>query len=107
MSDGPDERARDRARLRKPESRAEMAQALRHLVRMYEPHAAPGDTVLLPAFAQLLSEKELHAPMDTFEQKEKALPLGDFERVVAEVARPESPSRRACGERLSGADRFR
>jgi hemerythrin-like domain-containing protein len=73
------------AALRKPESRAEMAQAMRRFIRMYEPHAAREDTVLFPAFAQLLSEKELHALMDTFEQKEKALPLGDFERMVAEV----------------------
>jgi hypothetical protein len=28
---------------------------------------------------------ELHALMDTFEQKEKALPLGDFEKMVVDV----------------------
>ena len=74
------------AALKKPESRAEMAQAMRRFIRMYEPHAAREDTVLFPAFAELLSEKELHALMDTFEQKEKALPLGDFEKMVSEVA---------------------
>ena len=71
--------------LRKPESRSEMAQAMRQFVRMYEPHAAREDTVLFPAFAGLLSEKELHSLMDTFEQKEKALPLGDFEKMVSDV----------------------
>ena len=73
------------ATLQKPESRTEMAQTLRMFRRMYEPHAAREDTVLFPAFAQLLTEKELHALMDTFEQKEKALPLGDFEKMVTEV----------------------
>ena len=71
--------------LQEPESRVEMAQTMRLFRRMYEPHAAREDTVLFPAFAQLLSEKELHALMDTFEQKEKALPLGDFEKMVTEV----------------------
>ena len=71
--------------LQEPESRVEMAQTMRLFRRMYEPHAAREDTVLFPAFAQLLSEKELHALMDTFEQKEKALPLGDFEKMVADV----------------------
>ena len=71
--------------LKKPEKRAEMAQAMGRFIRMYEPHAAREDTVLFPAFAQLITEKELHALMDTFEQKEKALPLGDFEKMVADV----------------------
>ena len=71
--------------LQEPESRVEMAQTMRLFRRMYEPHAAREDTVLFPAFAQLLSEKELHALMDTFEQKEKALPLGDFEKMVVDV----------------------
>jgi hemerythrin-like domain-containing protein len=74
------------AALKQPESRAEMAQTMRLFKRMYEPHAAREDTVLFPAFAQLLTEKELHALMDTFEQKEKALPLGDFEKMVTEVS---------------------
>jgi hemerythrin-like domain-containing protein len=74
------------AALRKPESRTEMAQAMRQFIRMYEPHAAREDTILFPAFAQLLTEKELHALMDTFEQKEKALPLGDFDKMVTDVA---------------------
>jgi len=73
------------ATLQKPESRVELAQTMRMFRRMYEPHAAREDTVLFPAFAQLLSEKQLHALMDTFEQKEKALPLGDFEKMVVDV----------------------
>ncbi|HVP61345.1 MAG TPA: hemerythrin domain-containing protein [Myxococcaceae bacterium] len=73
------------ALLRTPSSRAELAEGMRQFIRMYEPHSAREDTVLFPAFAELVSEKELHALMETFEQKEKALPLGDFEKMVAEV----------------------
>ncbi len=73
------------AALGKASSRTEMAGAMRHFIRMYEPHAAREDTVLFPAFARLVSEKELRALMETFEQKEKALPLGDFEKMVADV----------------------
>ena len=72
--------------LGKPSSRAELASTMRQFIRMYEPHAAREDTVLFPAFAQLLSEKELRSLMETFEQKEKALPLGDFEKMVSDVA---------------------
>ena len=32
---------------------------MRQFIRMYEPHAAREDTVLFPAFAELVSEKEL------------------------------------------------
>jgi hemerythrin-like domain-containing protein len=66
-------------------NRHALAESMRQFVRMYEPHAAREDTVLFPAFAHLISEKELHKLMDIFEQKEKALPLGDFEKMVAEV----------------------
>ena len=74
------------AALGKPSGRSELAANMRQFIRMYEPHAAREDTVLFPAFAELVSEKELHALMETFEQKEKALPLGDFEKMVADVA---------------------
>jgi hemerythrin-like domain-containing protein len=66
-------------------NRRELADTMRQFIHMYEPHAAREDTVLFPAFAKLISEKELHKLMETFEQKEKALPLGDFEKMVAEV----------------------
>jgi hemerythrin-like domain-containing protein len=74
------------AALGKPSSRAELAEGMRQFIRMYEPHSAREDTVLFPVFAELISEKEMRALMETFEQKEKALPLGDFEKMVAEVA---------------------
>jgi hemerythrin-like domain-containing protein len=66
-------------------NRRAMAEAMQKFIRMYEPHAAREDTVLFPAFAALLSDKELHKLMETFEQKEKALPLGDFEKMVVDV----------------------
>jgi hemerythrin-like domain-containing protein len=72
-----------------PKSRQELAQAMTLFVRMYEPHAAREDTVLFPAFATLVGEKELERISDLFEQKEKALPMGDFEKMVDEVGRIE------------------
>jgi hemerythrin-like domain-containing protein len=66
-------------------NRHELAATMQKFIRMYEPHAAREDTVLFPEFAKLLSEKELHKLMELFEQKEKALPLGDFEKMVADV----------------------
>jgi hemerythrin-like domain-containing protein len=65
------------------------AVALRKFVRMYTPHAAFEDTVLFPAFRTLTGEKQLQRLQETFEAKEKALPHGGFEKMVAEVARIE------------------
>ncbi len=66
-------------------NRKQMAESMRQFIRMYEPHSAREDTILFPEFAKLISEKELHKLMETFEQKEKALPMGDFEKMVADV----------------------
>jgi hemerythrin-like domain-containing protein len=74
------------ATLSTPSARQELATAMSAFVQMYEPHAAREDTVLFPAFRKLISEKELDKLQETFEQKEKALPGGDFEKMVAEVA---------------------
>jgi len=70
-------------------SRRQLAERLRAFVRMYEPHAAREDTVLFPAFRALLSGRELKKLMDLFEDKEKALPHGGFEKMVDEVAKIE------------------
>jgi hemerythrin-like domain-containing protein len=72
-----------------PSNRKQLAQTMRLFIRMYEPHAAREDTVLFPAFAALIGEKEMKELQDVFEQKEKALPLGDFEKMVADVAKIE------------------
>jgi hemerythrin-like domain-containing protein len=72
-----------------PSDRKEMGQAMALFVRMYEPHAAREDTVLFPAFRELVGPKELEKLQDIFEDKEKALPRGGFEKMVVEVARIE------------------
>ena len=69
--------------------RQEMARTMSEFIRMYEPHAAREDTVLFPAFDQLIGEKELHKLQELFEQKEQALPTGNFEKMVAEVEKLE------------------
>jgi hemerythrin-like domain-containing protein len=77
------------AQLASASNRKAMAHELERFIRMYQPHAAREDTVLFPAFAKLVSEKELHELMELFEKKEHALPMGDFEKMVADVARLE------------------
>src|SRR5262249_41354578 len=66
-------------------NRRAIAENMRHFVRMYEPHAPREDTVLFPAFVKLVSDKERHQLQEIFERKEKSLPLGDFEKMVAAV----------------------
>jgi hemerythrin-like domain-containing protein len=77
------------AALKADASRKQLADTLRAFIRMYEPHAAREDTVLFPTFRALLSEKELDKLQDLFEDKEKALPHGGFEKMVDEVAKIE------------------
>jgi hemerythrin-like domain-containing protein len=67
----------------------QLAETMRRFIRMYEPHAAREDTVLFPAFASLVGEKEMKKLQEIFEQKEKALPGGDFEKMLADVTRIE------------------
>lgn len=70
-------------------TRKQLAESLRSFIRMYEAHAAREDTVLFPTFRALLGERELKKLMDVFEDKEKALPHGGFEKMVDEVAKIE------------------
>ena len=70
-------------------SQKPLALALRQFIRMYEPHAAREDTVLFPAFAAVAGKKELARLQELFEKKEQALPLGNFEKMVDEVAKLE------------------
>ena len=67
--------------------RARLADALRKFVRMYRPHEAREDTVLFPAFHDLVGQKEYGRLGEQFEEKEHEL-LGEngFEKAVAEVA---------------------
>jgi len=67
-----------------------LAQLLRVFNRMYRPHAAREDTVLFPAFHELVGEKAYHELGDQFEDQEKKQ-LGNegFEGAVAQVAKLE------------------
>lgn len=77
------------AALKSDANRKQVGDALAQFIRMYQPHAAREDTVLFPAFRELIGEKELTRLQDVFEDKEKALPHGGFEKMADEVARIE------------------
>jgi hemerythrin-like domain-containing protein len=74
------------AGLASPADRARLVESMQLFIRMYAPHAAREDTVLFPAFRDLVGEKELDRLKDVFEAKEKALPGGGFEKMVDAVA---------------------
>ena len=78
------------AGLKSDATRKPLGESLRKFIRMYEPHAAREDTVLFPAFRALVGKRELARLQDVFEDKEKALPHGGFEKMVDEVARIEA-----------------
>jgi len=70
--------------------RSALIGALQSFNRMYRPHAAREDTILFPAFHNLLGEKEYDALGDAFEDQEKrVLGASGFEGAVAEVAKIE------------------
>lgn len=61
--------------------------AVQAFIRMYRPHAAREDTVLFPAFRELVPEKDYDALGERFEEREHALFGHDgFATIVAEVA---------------------
>ncbi len=66
--------------------REHLAEAMRQFIRMYRPHAAREDTVLFPAFKELVGEKRYRVLGEAFEEKEHAV-LGEhgFEGAVAKV----------------------
>jgi len=64
-----------------------MSGPMRAFIRMYRPHAAREDTVLFPAFRQLVKQHEYEALGDQFEDQEHALfGKAGFEGIVAQVA---------------------
>lgn len=69
----------------------ELARALRGFARMYRPHAAREETVLFPAFRDVVGRSGYRELGEQFEEKEHEL-FGEhgFETTVAEVARLES-----------------
>jgi len=66
---------------------AALADRLGQFVRMYRPHEAREDTVLFPAFRDLVTKEEYERLGEQFESQEDKL-LGEhgFERIVDEVA---------------------
>jgi hemerythrin-like domain-containing protein len=68
----------------------ELAQRLRSFARMYRPHAAREDTVLFPAFREVVGRSGYEELGEQFEENEHKL-LGEhgFEGTVAEVAKLE------------------
>jgi hemerythrin-like domain-containing protein len=71
-------------------NRTRLAGSLHTFIRMYRPHEAREDTVLFPAFHELVGQKEYERLGEQFEDKEHEL-LGEdgFERAVAQVAQLE------------------
>jgi hemerythrin-like domain-containing protein len=69
------------------EDRKALAESLRLFIRMYAPHEAREDTVLFPAFHEIVSGREYDALGDDFERREHQL-FGKegFEGVVDRVA---------------------
>jgi hemerythrin-like domain-containing protein len=69
----------------------ELAQLLRGFVRMYRPHAAREDTVLFPAFRDVMGRAGYRELGERFEDREHRLfGAHGFESTVAEVARLEA-----------------
>jgi hemerythrin-like domain-containing protein len=66
---------------------AGLADHLARFVRMYRPHEAREDTVLFPAFRDLVTKEEYEKLGEAFERRETQV-LGErgFERIVDEVA---------------------
>ncbi len=69
----------------------ELVQALRAFARMYRPHAAREDTVLFPAFREVVGRSGYQELGEQFEENEHRL-FGEhgFENTVAEVAKLEA-----------------
>ncbi|MGA2064409.1 MAG: hemerythrin domain-containing protein [Thermoguttaceae bacterium] len=76
--------------LRSADDRRVLAAALGQFIRMYQPHEAREDTVLFPAFHDLVSQQEYDALGEDFEKRENdRFGQDGFQKVVARVARIE------------------
>ena len=68
-------------------NRQRLSRSLTDFIRMYEPHAAREDTVLFPAFHEILPDKEYDELGEAFEEKEDQLfGQNGFEKMVDRVA---------------------
>ena len=67
--------------------RETLIQNISQYITMYRPHASREDTVLFPAFKEIVSEKEYNELGEQFEEKEHQLfGEGGFQSVLEEVA---------------------
>jgi hemerythrin-like domain-containing protein len=75
------------AGLKSPEGRRTLSHSLAAFIRMYNPHEAREDTVLFPAFREIVSPHEYDSLGEDFEEKEHKL-FGEegFFRVVDQVS---------------------
>ena len=73
--------------LKNPQERRNLTESLKQFTRMYNPHAAREDTVLFPAFREIVSSNEYGELGEGFEKKEHEL-FGNrgFETMVDRVA---------------------
>ena len=75
------------AGLKSADDRRTLTQSLRQFIRMYGPHAAREDTVLFPAFKEVVTADEYGDLGEEFERKEYELfGEGGFEKIVERVA---------------------
>jgi len=73
--------------LKNADERRKLADSLRQFIRMYSPHEAREDTVLFPAFREIVSRHEYDSLGEDFEKKEHELFGEDgFEKMVERVA---------------------
>lgn len=73
--------------LKNEDDRRDLAESMHQFIRMYNPHEAREDTVLFPAFHEIVSVHEFDSLAEDFEKKEDDL-FGDdgFFKVVDQVA---------------------
>lgn len=68
----------------------DLADLLSSYIRMYEPHSAREDTVIFPAFRQLVSPSRLEQLGQKFEEiEEKLFGKNGFQRIVTQVSQIE------------------
>ena len=78
------------ATLRSEGQRRELDRELEQFIRMYRPHEAREDTILFPAFREIVSPHEYAALGEEFEDKEHELFGAEgFEGVVAQIGEME------------------
>lgn len=72
--------------LKADDDRRTLIASLQQFIRMYNPHEAREDTILFPAFHEIVSQNEYDALGEEFEKKENQLfGAGGFEKNVARV----------------------